>query len=193
MGTSNGPGAMAVEIERRFLVAGHDWRPHIRWQALLRQGYLVANREGIVVRVRISQSQNPSGEDCSPVSPMAWLTLKAAPPGGEPGQESLSRLEFEYAIPELDAIEMLTLTNRQLSKVRYGLDLPDGDWVLDVFAGANSPLVLAEVELLRPDQPVSIPAWCVREVTGCHALSNAALAERPLNEWSPSERSALDL
>ena len=29
---------MALEIERRFLVQGLDWRLHIRWQAQLQQG-----------------------------------------------------------------------------------------------------------------------------------------------------------
>jgi CYTH domain-containing protein len=78
-----------------------------------------------------------------------------------------------------------------VGKCRYGLDLPGGSWVLDVFEGANAPLVVAEVELSTPDQPVIVPAWCVREVSGRHELSNAALAVRPLAAWSEAERRAL--
>jgi adenylate cyclase len=160
-------------------------------RTLLRQGYLMADQQGTVLRVRISQSEFPSGEASVP---RAWLTLKATPPsGGVSSAESLSRLEFEYAIPHQDGIEMLALTSHQLSKVRYGLDLRDGDWVVDVFDAANAPLVVAEVELLHPDQIVSIPAMVQREVSGRHELSNAALAARPLQQWSAAERASLGL
>lgn len=143
----------------------------------------------------------------------AWLTLKAASPGqadpagsGQGGSavsaalaaavasgsgRALSRLEFEYAIPLTDAQALLALTERQLLKIRHGLDLPGGDWVLDVFEGANAPLVVAEVELEHPDQPVDLPAWCVRELTGRRELSNAALAARPLARWADAERQDL--
>lgn len=160
---------MALEIERRFLVRGSAWRQHIRWQAPLRQGYLLATDEGLTVRVRLG-----AGEQ-------AWLTLKAA-------AGAIARHEFEYPIPAADAEAMLALAPVQLSKVRYGLDLPGGDWVLDVFEGANAPLVLAEVELTDLEDPLSAPPWCCQEVTGQHSLSNAALARRPLASWSDSER-----
>jgi adenylate cyclase len=168
---------MALEIERRFLVAGQDWLPLVRWQARLRQGYLATGDEGLTLRVRLSRAE-----------PEAWLTLKAVPPGGG---DSLTRLEFEYPIPVADGEALLALTDRQVGKCRYGLDLPGGSWVLDVFEGANAPLVVAEVELSTPDQPVIVPAWCVREVSGRHELSNAALAVRPLAAWSEAERRAL--
>ena len=126
----------------------------------------------------------------------AHLTLKALPPPGrdEEGQPvrsaggSLGRLEFEYPIPFEDAESLLALCPTRLSKCRYGLDLPGGDWVLDVFEADNAPLVVAEVELERADQPVSVPPWCVQEITGEHSLSNAALARQPLNQWSAMEK-----
>jgi adenylate cyclase len=168
---------MALEIERRFLVAGEDWRPLVCWQARLRQGYLRSGADGLTVRVRASEEQ-------------AWLTLKALPPGASDG---LTRLEFEYPIPLADAEALLALTDHQVSKCRYGLQLPGGDWVLDVFAGANAPLVVAEVELAAADQPLTLPTWCGREISGRHELSNAALALRPLAAWSEAERQALGI
>ena len=210
---------LALEIERRFLVSGLDWRRHSLWQARLRQGYLSHPGEGLTVRVRSSeplQGQNSS---------QAWLTLKAPPPAqsppagpvegraavsaptvlagtanalaadsgaGRPGVgQALSRLEFEYAIPPADAEALLALTDQQLVKIRHGLDLEGGDWVLDVFEGANAPLVVAEVELEHPDQAVELPPWCVRELTDRRELSNAALAARPLAQWSEPERREL--
>lgn len=189
---------LALEIERRFLVAGTDWRRHSLWQARLRQGYLSRPGDGLTVRVRSSEPLQAGGAD------QAWLTLKAPPPPAgveagaaeapSPHQEvglALSRLEFEYSIPLEDAEALLALTDQQLVKIRHGLDLPGGDWVLDVFEGANAPLLVAEVELEHPDQPVPLPAWCVRELTGRRELSNAALAARPLAHWSEPDRREL--
>jgi CYTH domain-containing protein len=60
---------MALEIERRFLVQGLDWRRHIRWQAQLQQGYLVVTADGFTLRVRrVTGDEAVAG---------AWLTLKA--------------------------------------------------------------------------------------------------------------------
>lgn len=179
---------LALEIERRFLVAGQEWRRHSLEEVRLRQGYLSRPGEGLTVRVRTSEALRGGREL------QAWLTLKAPPPSGR--QEAgaglaLSRLEFEYAIPQADAEAMLALTEQRLVKCRHGLDLPGGDWVLDVFEGANAPLLVAEVELERADQPVPVPAWCVRELTGRHDLSNASLAARPLAAWSEAERREL--
>lgn len=174
---------MALEIERRFLVTGQGWRPHVLWEAELRQGYLVSGADGLTLRVR--SSRRGAEEE-------AWLTLKAPTPISTPlATAGLERLEFEYPVPLADAAALLDLAGTELRKRRYGLDLPGGDWVLDVFEGANAPLVVAEVELERADQPVPVPPWCGPELTGRHALSNAALARRPLQTWSASERDSL--
>ena len=160
---------MALEIERRFLVAGEAWCQHQRWTADLRQGYLTSAADGLTLRVR------------SDGRGAAWLTLKLPAAG-------IARHEFEYAIPEADAAVLLDQCPVALEKCRHGLDLPGGDWVLDVFAGANAPLVIAEVELVSADQPVLIPPWCAVEITGVGAFSNAALAAHPFARWPEAER-----
>jgi CYTH domain-containing protein len=164
---------MALEIERRFLVHGDQWQEAIRWQAQLQQGYLVSGPEGFTVRVRTAKQE-------------AWLTLKTA--GSANG---LVRQEFEYPIPLEDARSLLDLAPSQLSKWRYGLNWPGGDWVLDVFEGSNAPLVVAEVELQDPEQAVPIPPCCVMELTGRPSLSNAALAHHPLADWPERLRQQL--
>ena len=162
---------MALEIERRFLVCGETWRAHAGCAQPLRQGYLAASAEGVTVRLRIK------GDD------QAWLTLKA--PAGVSG---LVRHEFEYVIPVDDAEAMWQLAPHRLEKTRWVLDLPGGEWVVDCFAGANAPLVLAEVELLQVDQVVEIPGWCGLEITGESLWSNAVLAQHPLQSWPLEER-----
>jgi CYTH domain-containing protein len=177
---------MALEIERRFLVSGDQWRSHVQGTRAIRQGYLATGNGELTLRVRLARP---------PVGAMeAHLTLKlpafgvaATPPAGE----ALTRQEYEYPIPALDAEALLESSAHRLSKTRFGLDLPGGDWVLDVFEDVNAPLVVAEVELERADQTVTVPAWCSREITGRRELSNAALAHRPLALWPADEREAL--
>ncbi len=185
---------MALEIERRFLVRGELWRPHAVGENMIRQGYLASGRDDLTLRVRLARP---------PEGPMAaFLTLKLPAAGGglmgpEPGEpipaagQALTRQEYEYPIPADDAEALLERCDHRLGKIRFGLDLPGGDWVLDVFEGANAPLVVAEVELERADQPVAVPPWCALEITGRRELSNAALAHRPLAMWPEADRQAL--
>ena len=160
---------MALEIERRFLVASEAWRPHVRWSRNLQQGYLAGSADGLTLRVR------------SDGLGAAWLTLKYPASG-------IARHEFEYAIPQQDADSLLERSAARVLKQRYGLDLPGGDWVLDVFAAENAPLVIAEVELESEQAAVAIPPWCSCEITGIGAFSNAALAQRPFQLWQPEEQ-----
>jgi CYTH domain-containing protein len=160
---------MALEIERRFLVASEGWRPHVCWSRNLQQGYLAGSADGLTLRVR------------SDGLGAAWLTLKYPASG-------IARHEFEYAIPQQDADSLLERSPARVLKQRYGLDLPGGDWVLDVFAGENAPLVIAEVELESEQAAVAIPPWCSCEITGIGAFSNAALAQRPFQLWQPEEQ-----
>ncbi|MEB3297052.1 MAG: CYTH domain-containing protein [Cyanobacteriota bacterium] len=164
---------MALEIERRFLVQADGWRSHVSRSQPLRQGYLVAGPDGFTVRVRLSELE-------------AWLTLKAAA-----SADGLVRHEFEYPIPLSDAADLLAICPWQLAKTRHHLDLEGGEWVLDAFEGGNAPLLVAEVELDRAGQLITLPAWCGLEITGRQELSNAALARRPLASWSGSEQRAL--
>jgi CYTH domain-containing protein len=181
---------MALEIERRFLVAGEAWIPLVAWSQALEQGYLLASADGPTLRVRSSRASgavSPGRADdpaglVSPESGVeAWLTLKLPAAG-------IARHEYEYAIPPADGLALLGHCCSKLVKRRHGLNLPGGDWVLDVFGSANAPLVIAEVELDQEDQAVAIPAWCVREITGEGAFSNAALASRPFEQWPSKEQ-----
>ena len=160
---------MALEIERRFFVVSEAWQELSVRQEQLDQGYLSAGQEAVVVRVRRSQQQ-------------AWLTLKA------PTTDPEIRHEFEYTIPVADAEALLALTPRRVEKTRHHLNCPGGDWVVDVFAGANAPLVIAEVERSDPQAPLTIPPWCGEEITGRGELSNAALAVRPWNQLETYSR-----
>ena len=152
---------MPTEIERKFLVTGDGWKDDVRTQTAMRQGYFETGTMS-TVRVRIEGDR-------------AVLTIKGPTVG-------ISRAEYEYEIPMGDAEEMLDIFcgERQVEKVRYEVDFAGKVWEVDVFEGDNAGLVLAEVELERPDEQVELPDWVGEDVSKDSRYRNASLAVRPV-------------
>jgi adenylate cyclase len=150
---------MPVEIERKFLVVGDGWRPTTAGQRFC-QGYL-ARSNGVTVRVRRAGLQ-------------AYLTVKGEPDG-------IVRPEFEYEVSVDDAEAMLkALCARPLiEKTRFIVQHEAFIWHVDEFAGDNAGLILAEVELERPDQYVPLPPWVGEEVTHDPRYRNSRLVDTP--------------
>ncbi len=138
---------MGIEIERKFLLIGEEWRASAVREQHLRDG-LVAMTGGRKVRVRICDGQ-------------ATLTVKTRE---APGVNA----EFEYSIPLADAEEMLTrhCDGNVMSKTRSFVPYRDFTWQVDAYDGVMADVVLAEVELTRIDCDVPLPPWVGREVTG---------------------------
>ncbi|WP_462328317.1 CYTH domain-containing protein [Thiohalocapsa halophila] len=155
---------MPTEIERKFLVHGDSWRDAVESETRIMQGYL-ANNQNATVRVRVAGEQ-------------AWLTIKGMMRGP-------SRSEYEYAIPSEDAVTMLDelAVSAPIDKVRYRVRWGAHVWDLDVFAGENQGLVMAEVELASEDEPFEMPDWAGREVTGDGRYYNVNLARHPYRHW----------
>lgn len=154
---------MGIEIERKFLVIGTAWKENAPPVPCC-QGYLCPG-SGVTVRVRTMGEKG-------------YLTVKGR-------GEGLSRLEYEYAIPLAEAMEMLDrlCAKPLISKNRYLIPCQGLVWEVDEFAGDNSGLVIAEVELASPDQVVPLPGWVGREVTGDPRYYNAALVSNPYCRW----------
>ncbi len=160
---------MGLEIERRFLVEGEQWRDFAGPPQFLRQGYLASSTTGFTIRIRILPNNK------------AWLTIKAP-------LNEITRHEFEYLIPEDEAEQLWNLTEYRVTKNRYKLSIADEDWIVDCFEEKNKSLVLAEVELDSAHQEIEIPQWCWHEITGDSQWSNAALAQMPIANWSIEKR-----
>ena len=149
-----------MEIERKYLVtaappdlAEHPSRP-------IRQGYLA--EEG-AVEVRLRQA----GE-------VHTLTVK--------GGSGLVRVEEEVALTPAQFETLWPLTEaRRVEKVRHLIPYEGRIVELDVFGGALTGLLLAEVEFPTVDasQTFVAPPWFGDEVTGRREFSNASLAKRP--------------
>ena len=159
---------MGIEIERKFRVKSEGWR-HGSTSTVFRQGYLCSVPER-TVRVRVA------GES-------GFLTVKGRNQGA-------TRAEFEYPIPRADAEAMLaTLCERPLiEKTRHLLELRSHTWEIDVFAGENAGLVIAEVELEREDEAVVLPDWIGEEVTGDPRFQNSSLVAHPYRSWDAKDR-----
>lgn len=160
---------MAVEIERKFLLASADWRVQADDGVPMRQGYLCTAGSGPVakasIRVRIAGTR-------------AHLNIKSATLG-------VTRQEYEYAIPLADANEMLdTLADGPLiEKTRYHVQHGAHCWEIDVFAGDNQGLVVAEIELSAADEDFQRPAWLGAEVSDDPRYYNVCLVKHPFKDW----------
>lgn len=152
---------MGIEIERKFLVLGDEWRaaPAVYFS----QGYL--NRDKArTVRVRIAGNE-------------AFLTIKGQSFGA-------TRAEFEYPIPVWDARELLALCEQPLIEKNRRKILHEGFfWEVDEFLGENLGLVVAEIELPTEDTVFALPEWIGEEVTSDERYFNSNLSRNPFLRW----------
>ncbi|MCK4564563.1 MAG: CYTH domain-containing protein [Verrucomicrobia bacterium] len=157
---------MGIEIERKFLVEGDAWKAVAGEGLACRQGYLDSGK-GTTTRVRI-------------IGERAYLTIKGATSG-------ITRSEFEYEIPVPDAESLLALCGAAIiEKKRHFIKHAGMVWELDVFSGANTGLVMAEIELETEGQPFILPEWTGEEVSADPRYRNAHLARHPFSEWGAS-------
>ena len=163
---------MATEIERKFLVDVSRMGPLVDGIEML-QGY-IPTRDRTAVRVRLAGNE-------------AWLTLKGESRGA-------ARSEFEYPVPPEDARRMIEefCAGKVISKTRHRVEFEGYVWEVDIFAGDNAGLVLAEVELSREDECPPLPPWAGREVTADSRYFNSALYENPFCEWGDARQAGED-
>jgi len=157
---------MAIEIERRFLVASDGWRTHANDGHRFRQAYLASSATNSV-RIRVVDDMT------------AYITIKS-------GFRGLTRDEFEYGIPVSDALAMLTLRESSvIDKVRHSVERDGLIWEIDVFAGDNDGLILAEVEISNENEVIPLPEWIGQEVSDDERYQNSTLAAAPFTTWKP--------
>jgi len=156
---------MATEIERKFLVLNQDWQEHTRSELHIVQAYLATN-EYSSTRIRIQDDQ-------------ANINIKSATLG-------VSRTEFEYAIPVDDAQLMIDdlCIKPVIEKTRYIVKHMQHTWEIDVFSGDNEGLIVAEIELLSPDEAFEKPSWLGEEVSHDKRYYNVCLIENPYKTWN---------
>ncbi|MCT8998313.1 CYTH domain-containing protein [Chelativorans intermedius] len=153
---------MATEVERKFLVASEAWRREAEEVHTIRQFYLMSAPDR-TLRVRLKGGH-------------ARLTLKF-------GGHQRVREEFEFPVPfeEARKMEAFALGN-VIEKERHLVRHRGRLYEVDVFGGALSGLVIAELETAETMADEDLPAWLGPEVTGRPAYYNASLALNGLPE-----------
>lgn len=160
---------MGIEIERKFLLKNDSWKAQVTETHLIKQGYLQSGLEQSQkssVRIRISNKQ-------------ANINIKSV-------DLSMVRQEFEYEIPLHDAEQMLATLcgDVVVEKTRYYVPYASHLWEVDVFAGQNSGLQMAEIELGSLDEDFEKPDWIGEEVSEDERYYNIYLLRHPYKMWS---------
>ena len=173
-----------MEIERKFLVRGDDYKHRAHQSFRIRQGYICSGggstnplyyqykpvvlpvQPRCTVRVRIRDNQG-------------FLTIKGPSLDG-----GLSRYEFEKEITLAEAEQLFHLCEPGIiDKTRYLVACGHHTFEIDEFYGDNEGLVIAEVELSSPDEPYEKPDFIGREVTGDRRYYNSHLRRNPYQLW----------
>lgn len=154
---------MAAEIERKFLIDRAKLGA-LRSGSTIKQAY-ISTTDNTTVRIRVCGKR-------------AFLTLKGKNKG-------LRRTEFEYAIPLVDANEMISelCSGPVIEKTRYLVEYMGHTWEVDIFDGENQGLEIAEIELTNENEQFVMPPWVVEEVSGDARYYNFSLFENPYKNW----------
>ena len=154
-----------LEIERKFLVRGDDYKRQSYSSSRIRQGYICSGH-GRTVRVRLRDDRG-------------YLTIK-----GPSDAAGLSRYEFEKEITLDEAEHLMALCEPgSIDKTRYLVKSGSHTFEVDEFYGDNEGLVMAEVELGSEDEPFEKPDFIGKEVTGDRRYYNAHLVKHPFCTW----------
>ncbi|MCX6318267.1 MAG: CYTH domain-containing protein [Bacteroidetes bacterium] len=155
---------MGKEIERKFLVHTDKWQALTKPEGHhYRQGYLLTDPYK-TIRVRVTPTT-------------AFLTIKGLSVGA-------TRTEYEYEIPADEATELLDqFSLSELEKTRCHISMGQHTWEVDVFAGDNAGLIVAEIELTGEEETFPIPEWIADEVTGEDRYYNSNLTIHPFKNW----------
>ena len=161
-----------LEIERKFLVRGDDYKRQAYSSSRIRQGYICSGH-GRTVRVRLR-------DHCG------YLTIK-----GPSDAAGLSRYEFEKEITLDEAMHLMALCEPgKVDKTRYLVKSGNHTFEVDEFHGDNEGLVMAEVELGAEDEAFEKPDFIGEEVTGDRRYYNAHLVKHPFCTWPENTKSA---
>ena len=160
---------MSIEIERKFLIDRDMWLKTRNVSSIekIAQGYLSTEND-ITIRVRLKNDRG-------------FLTIKGKSHG-------ISRLEFEYEIPILDAKSLIDLCiPTPIIKTRY-IEIFEGHrWEVDEFERENFGLIIAEIELKSESEKFIKPPWIRDEISNDPRYFNSSLSRNPYNQWREIE------
>lgn len=153
---------MALEIERKFLVAD-DWSPPDGVEPKrIRQGYLTDSGSGTEVRVRAYGERR-------------LMTVKR----DRPTSGASIRDEIEFSVPDDVFDQLWALSQGQrVVKLRYPVPVGPHTATVDVYVERDDGLRVVEVEFDSEEAAAAFeaPAWFGPDVTGDPRYANRLLA-----------------
>ena len=163
---------MALEIERRFLIKNDKWKEFITHSTFLEQGYLSYDLEDWIIRIRYN------GQNFK-------IALKKH-------IQNFTNYEFEYLIPIIDGEKIMSNLTNTIKKERYFLEVDQRNWIVDCFQEKNYPLEIAEIELTKEREEITLPTFLSREITGLEIFTNFSLTNYPFEEWKEKDLKKLN-
>lgn len=179
-------GLDEYEFERRFFVRDVPGEVFDDGPTLIVQSYFV-HEDNYALRVRL-QSRTAHVDMTPDIDPLdvlerhrdefhtATVTMKGPSVGG-------TRYEAEREVNTRVAAEIVRRGGDVIIKNRYSAWIGEDGWNIDVFGGANAPLIIAEAERSSPVTNLTIPKFCVTEITDQPHFSNDELSFRPFGGW----------
>ena len=175
------------EFERRFVAKDVPANLLEANPTLIVQSYLLSD-EGWAVRIRaqapgVPAALDPAADELALLEAhvdavdFGAVTVKGPMNAG-------TRYEAERELDPTVAVELVRRGGGRVAKLRHAVWLGEDGWVIDVFAGRNAPLVVAEVERGGPVTDLAIPSFAVTEVTTDPRFANDALASKPYATWA---------
>ena len=193
-----------VETERKFLVRDDSYKSQAVKSFRIKQGY-ISHDGGNTVRVRIRDNQGfltIKGPSYDGISRFEWekeipledaealctlchggfidKTRYLVPAGQVPSETCRRPCLHEWEGPADAVGGRDEAEGRRFSEGTC----PAGRFFeVDEFHGDNEGLVMAEIELEKPDEPFDRPAWLGEEVTGDRRYYNSHLLLNPFKSW----------
>ncbi|MEE1295526.1 MAG: hypothetical protein UHD09_01440 [Bifidobacterium sp.] len=193
-----GPVHDEYQYQRRFFCRampdGLDIMDDGQVPTLIVQGYFVhEDNYALRIRLKTRRIELEMTPDLDPKKILeryrddfrvAMLTVKGPSVGG-------TRYEAERPLDVRIGAELLRRCDDLLIKNRTTAWIGEDGWNIDVFGGANYPLVVAEATRSTPVTNLVIPRFCVSEVTDEPRFSNDALSFRPYGGWAAAYEAEL--
>lgn len=154
---------------------------------LIIQSYFVhADRYALRVRLTTRALRVPMAADLDARAVLAehrdafrtaTLGVKGPSVGG-------TRYEASRDIDAQIAASLVLRGGDVIIKNRYTAWIGADGWSIDVFGGMNAPLVVAAAQRSTPVTNLTIPRFCITEITDVPRFSNDELSWRPFRQWS---------
>lgn len=176
------------EYERRFFCheLPEEYRTNNPPDLIVQSYYVHQDNYGLRVRLRAPNTEVEMTADTDPMKVLAdnaerftsaIVTIKGPSRLGQ-------RYEHETEIDVRTAVELVKRGGEIIVKNRWPVWIHDLGWDVDVFGGNNAPLIIAEAERCQQVTNLTIPSFCVTEVTDEARFNNDGLAGKPYSQWA---------